>query len=90
MSARHLIEKSTYGPEALKVLGQAFDEAWSTIAHHFGANEVQQEAARQRLAHAILAVATEDQTVAEVRDAALKVMALSYPHHLAPQGPDSS
>ena len=29
MKARKLIEGATYGPETLKVIGKAFDDAWS-------------------------------------------------------------
>ena len=91
MRARRLIEGSTYGPEVLKVLGQAFDEAWLSVAHHFSADPKQQEAARLRLAHAILAVTREeDPRVDEVKDAALRVMALSYPNHLGSLGAGSS
>ena len=35
MQARRLIEGSTYGPETLKVIGKAFDDAWAEIAGHF-------------------------------------------------------
>ena len=36
MKARQLIDGATYGPDALKVIGQAFDEAWRDIAGNFG------------------------------------------------------
>ena len=36
MGSRQLIEGATYGPEALKVIGQAFDEAWLDIAGNLG------------------------------------------------------
>ena len=36
MGSRQLIEGAAYGPEALKVIGQAFDEAWLDIAGNFG------------------------------------------------------
>lgn len=83
MTARRLIEGSTYGPQALTVLKQAFDEAWFSIGHHFSSEPEQQEAARLQLAHAVLAVAKDDgPTVEEVREAAIQVMTLSYPNHL--------
>jgi hypothetical protein len=91
MKARHLIEGSTYGPEALTVLSQAFDEAWALIAPKFGDDPAQQEAARLRLAHAVLAVAPEEGIAAgEVREAALKVMALRYPSHFPAPGSGST
>jgi hypothetical protein len=36
MKARQLIDDASYGPEAVKALGQAFDEAWVNIAGNFG------------------------------------------------------
>ena len=32
MKARNLLEQFAHGPESLKVLGKAFDDAWLTIA----------------------------------------------------------
>ena len=57
MKARKLIEGATYGPETLKVIGKAFDDAWSEIAGHFTHNGLQAQSARLKLAHAVLAVA---------------------------------
>jgi hypothetical protein len=79
VKARALIEGSAFGPETLKVMTQAFDAAWACIKHNFEDDEVQAALARERLAHAILAL-----TDAEARDAdaikckALRVLALSY------------
>jgi hypothetical protein len=36
MSARQLIEGASFGPETLKVVGEAFDAAWAEIAGNFG------------------------------------------------------
>jgi hypothetical protein len=36
MKARKLIDGASFGPETLKVVGQAFDEAWTQIAGNFG------------------------------------------------------
>jgi hypothetical protein len=55
MKARELIEGASYGPEALKAIGRAFDEAWASIAGNFSDDQV--AAARLRLANALLAVA---------------------------------
>ena len=41
MKARDLIEGATYGPETLKVICKAFDDAWSEIAGHFTHNGLQ-------------------------------------------------
>jgi len=46
MKARALIGGASFGPEAVKAIGQAFDEAWTVIAHHFGEDPVIQETAR--------------------------------------------
>jgi hypothetical protein len=58
MKARELIEGASYGPEALKAIGRAFDEAWVSIAGNFGDDEI--AAARLRLANAMLAVAKDN------------------------------
>jgi hypothetical protein len=36
MRARQLIGGAAFGPEALKAIGQAVDEAWAEIAGNFG------------------------------------------------------
>ena len=53
MKVRRLIEASILDPETLHVVFQAFDDAWSEIAHHFDGHG---EQARLRLAHALLIV----------------------------------
>ena len=35
MQARKLIDGASFGPDALKAIGQAFDEAWAEVAPHF-------------------------------------------------------
>jgi hypothetical protein len=79
MKARRLIESSDFPPEALHVMFQAFDKAWSEVSHHFAADESEKERARTRLAHAILAVAGADSRDAErLKNEALQVMAMGY------------
>ena len=79
MKARQLIDGASYGPEALSAVGQAFDEAWQTIAGNFGNDPRDIELARVRLANAILSVACEDSRDAEVlKRGALEALALSY------------
>jgi hypothetical protein len=34
MRARALVDGASFGSEALKAIGQAFDEAWTEIAGH--------------------------------------------------------
>jgi hypothetical protein len=79
MKARRLIDGAAYGPNALKALGQAFDEAWASIAGNFGDDRSDIERARLKLATALLSVASEDSRDVEVlKKAALQVMALGY------------
>jgi hypothetical protein len=52
MRARQLIDGASYGPEALKAMGQAFDEAWRSIEGNFGGDAIDTERARMRLAEA--------------------------------------
>jgi hypothetical protein len=53
----HSLDRSAFGPEALTVIRQAFDEAWETIAGNFGDDASRIDAARTRLANALLSVA---------------------------------
>jgi hypothetical protein len=80
MKARKIIRgaSASFGPAALKVIGQAFDEAWAEIGGSFSG--VQQiEAARIKLANALLSIATDaSRDVGELKRAALKRMAQNY------------
>jgi hypothetical protein len=88
MKARQLIEGATYGPETLKVIGKAFDDAWSEIAGHFSRDGLQAQSVRLRLAHAVLAVARDDSRDSdEVKNAALQIMAMNYRNQSDPSGP---
>jgi hypothetical protein len=81
MKANELIRSrsASFGPEALKVIGQAFDEAWAQISPNFGHDTHDIERARLRLAYAMLSVAGEDsRDVQLVKKAALEAMALGY------------
>ena len=79
MKARKLIDSTAYAPDAMKALGQAFDEAWQTIAGNFGDEPLDIERARLKLAKALLSVASEDSRNVEVlKKAALQIMALEY------------
>jgi len=78
MRARQLIDNASFGPDALKVMGEAFDAAWAEIAGNFGNDPVVVEAARIKLANAILSVANEgSRGVEALKQAALEVMASS-------------
>jgi hypothetical protein len=68
-----------HGPETLKVIGRAFDGAWADIANHFAGDRHRADAARERLAHAVLIAATDDaRDHQEIKNTALQIMALSY------------
>jgi hypothetical protein len=69
----------SYGPEALKVIEQAFDDAWAAIEGNFGDDPGTRENARIRLAKAVLSVAVEGVRASEaLKTGALEAMALAY------------
>jgi len=77
--ARALIDGASLGPDALKAVGQAFDEAWAEIAGHFSNDPTQIDAGRMMLANAVLSVADDSsRDVAVLKIAALDVMAQNY------------
>jgi len=74
MRAWVLIENSAFGPDAIKVMGQAFDEVWEDIAGNYG--DALREAAQMRLANALLSIAKDNENldVASLKNAAIEVM----------------
>ena len=79
MKARHAIDGAPFGPDAMKVIGQAFDEAWAQIATFFGNDPLMIEGARLTLADAILSVASdESRDVGELKRAGIQAMARQY------------
>jgi hypothetical protein len=60
MKALHAIRQSSYGPERLKLIYQAFDDAWAAIKPLVDDNPLAQEAARLALANTILSIAGSD------------------------------
>ena len=88
MKARKLLEGATYGPETLKVIGKAFDDAWCEISGHFENNGLQSHSARLKLAHALLAVARDDSRDSdELKNQALQIMAMNYRDQSDPSRP---
>jgi hypothetical protein len=80
MSARQLIDGAAFGPDALKAIGQAFDEAWAEIAGNFGNVPIDIDNARYRLANALLSVPCEDSRNVEVpKRAALQWRSITGP-----------
>ena len=77
--ARKLIDGASFGPEALKTIGMAFDAAWAEISKNFGDDFVDVGKARLRLAEALLAITNDGSRDVDVlKRAALQRMALDY------------
>jgi hypothetical protein len=74
MEARRRIEGASFGPATVKVIGQAFDEAWKQIEGNFGTG-FDSDQARLRLAEALLSVADDSsRDVEALKAAALKIL----------------
>ena len=79
MKARALIEGASFGPETVKAMGAAFDQAWARVVRIYGDSPDQVEAARLRLAEAVLSVANDGNTdIAGLKADALYAMAKHY------------
>ncbi len=81
MKAQNLINGlgASYGPETLKVIVKAFDDAWEEIGPCFARSGLQAQSVRLTLANAILEVAREDSRDSEkLKNAGLQAMALAY------------
>ena len=79
MKARQIIENAAFGPDQLRVVFQAFDEAWANIAANYGDDATLADTARTRLANIVLAIARDGGSdAAAIRNAALQVFALDY------------
>ena len=84
MKARKLIGGIALEPEAVTVIGRAFDRAWVEIAGNFGSDPQVIEAARLRLANAFLCLAHANGDLLDpdvLKRAALQRMALDSRHH---------
>jgi hypothetical protein len=79
VKARALIDGASFGPETIKAMRHAFNEAWVRMAPTFGNIPQEVETARRRLAEAMLSVATEGSTdVAALKAGAIRAMAMDY------------
>jgi hypothetical protein len=75
MKARQLISSASYGPDQLKLLFEAFDQAWEAMAVDAGEDSAAIEVARLRLANTILALAGKGNLdPAQLKNAALKLL----------------
>ncbi|HEU0062960.1 MAG TPA: hypothetical protein VFR19_23990 [Hyphomicrobiaceae bacterium] len=79
MKARQIVESGSFGPETLKLAYQAFDEVWQSVSGYFGNDPVTIEAARVKLANAILAACEEEsRDFKALKTAALAILARHY------------
>jgi hypothetical protein len=79
MKARQLIRGGSYGPDTLKVLFEAFDDAWDSIAANFGNDPSAIESARLKLANIILSFPdNEIRNAEQIKNSSLQIMALLY------------
>ena len=84
MRARKLINGSHLDPDTLRVVFEAFDQAWETIAPIYSKPE-DIEVARLKLAEAVLSLAQNGATeVAVLKEGALAVYADKIPHFQIP------
>jgi hypothetical protein len=84
VKARALIGGASYDPDTLKVLYQAFDDAWEQIAPEVADRSAATYAARMKLAETILGLARNGaRDVQALTDAAVQTM-LTGPTKLRP------
>jgi hypothetical protein len=80
MKAKGAISGASYPPAVVSAIGQAFDEVWADIGHHFGDDQPFTEKARLDLSHALFTVASEtSQDVSYLKESALMLMSMNYP-----------
>ena len=76
MKVRVLFADASYGPDQLKVLCKAFDDAWEIVAPDISTRPDAIEAARMRLANIILGLANDESIgVENITSAAVQLMA---------------
>ena len=75
MSARVPSDNAVFGPEQLRTLYQAFDDAWEIVKPKYAGTEQSTEVGRLRLANAIFSAHREGVTdPAALTDAAVQIM----------------
>ena len=79
MKARKLIGDATFDPDRLKIVGEAFDEAWHDLAGNFPDDAQTIEGVRLRLATIILDLAKDGQLGREqLKLSAMRVLRQQY------------
>lgn len=69
---------AAFGPDVLKVLSAAFDDAWADVSHNFYKHE--QERGREFLAQAMMSMIRDNSTDgAMLRDAGIRALKKAYP-----------
>jgi hypothetical protein len=80
MKARQVIASGSYGPDQLKTLGKAFDDAWERIAPTVSNRPTAIEAARLRLADIMLGLARRGRFDAQwLADSAIQAIRSQLP-----------
>ena len=75
-STSYVTGSTSFGPAAFKVVTQAFDDTWNSIAADFGDDPLAIKEARLKLANVVLEIAYRDRSDPEqIKQAALQVMA---------------
>ena len=72
MKAHAMLDNEALGPDALKIVREAFDGAWEQIGARYDTNSV--EAARERLAKLILSLMPDTKDTAEIAAFAVQEM----------------
>jgi hypothetical protein len=77
---RELVDESTYEPHALRIIYQAFDEAWETMAPRYADDPERAEIARLKLANTILSFpVAEIKDSEQIKNSSLQIIALRAP-----------
>ena len=72
--AREIIEQASYDPTTVRIMGKAFDDAWTEIAANYE-SEIATKGARLALANVILNLAAEGELDPEkLKDRAVRTM----------------
>lgn len=78
--ARALIGAASFDPDTLKMIGQAFDDAWARVAQSYTSPSAT-EAARLKLANIVLSLVADGvRDPARLSDRAFRIFALGDPH----------
>ena len=77
MKAHHLVHSAAYGPETLKILFKAFDDAWDEVKPTVSKRPRAIEAARLRLANILLSLVKEDsRDPTQLKNEAIQILLL--------------